>query len=47
VKLLGEHDTYHVNLAGPRSTCEGKGFLAHGHCKHVSGLAALVEKGLL
>jgi hypothetical protein len=48
VKLLGEHDGYHVNLDGPRSSCECKGFLAHGKpCKHVGGLQKLVETGRL
>ena len=47
VKILGEHTGYHVNLDGERSSCECKGHLAHGHCKHVDGLAALVRAGRL
>ena len=39
--------TYHVCLDGARSSCECKGHAAHGHCKHVDGLAALVERGKL
>lgn len=45
VKEDGE--TYDINLNGPRSTCECKGFLRWHHCKHVEGLQALVSHGLL
>jgi hypothetical protein len=36
--------TYHVNLDHERNrhSCECKGFLHHGHCKHVEGLLALI-----
>ena len=37
-------ETYHVNLAG---TCECKGFLKHGRCKHLDGLRRLATLGLL
>jgi hypothetical protein len=37
-------ETYHVNLAG---TCECKGFLKHGRCKHLDGLRKLATLGLL
>jgi hypothetical protein len=47
VKLLGPHDRYDVLLNGEHSTCECLGFLHHGHCKHVGGLYALCEKGVL
>jgi hypothetical protein len=46
----GEEDqpeTYQANVDGPRSTCTCKGYLAHGHCKHVSALTALVQAGKL
>jgi hypothetical protein len=33
---------YCVNIDGDKKTCECKGFLRHGHCKHADGLAALV-----
>ena len=36
-------EAYHVLLSGDgRHSCECKGFLHHGHCKHVEGLAALL-----
>jgi hypothetical protein len=41
----GEPETYHVNLCGEKSSCECKGHLRWGHCKHVSGLEALVKAG--
>jgi hypothetical protein len=47
VKLLGEHDVHFVNLDGARSSCECLGFLRHGRCKHVKGLADLVAEGKL
>jgi hypothetical protein len=37
-------DTYAVNLAG---SCECKGFLGHGHCKHLDGLRKLAMTGRL
>jgi hypothetical protein len=39
--------TYHVNLDGERRTCDCKGGLKHGHCKHADGLAALIADGRL
>jgi hypothetical protein len=47
--VAGDADAelYRVNLDGQRSTCECKGFLRHGHCKHVDGLKALVDAGQL
>lgn len=42
-----ESETYHVNLNGEQSTCECKGFLKWGHCKHVEGLQALRKAGCL
>jgi hypothetical protein len=38
---------YHVNIDGDRRTCECKGYLRHGHCKHGDGLAALLAAGRL
>jgi hypothetical protein len=35
-------DTYAVNLAG---SCECKGFLKHGYCKHLDGLPKLATLG--
>jgi len=41
---------YHVNIDGAngeKRSCECKGFLRHGHCKHADGLAALIARGQL
>ena len=38
---------YHVNIEADKKTCECKGFLRHGHCKHADGLAALIARGQL
>jgi hypothetical protein len=38
---------YNVCLNGAQSTCECLGFSKHGRCKHVSGLAALRQRGLI
>ena len=50
----GEPRDYHVNLRGPESTCECKGFLRWGldagqgkGCKHVEALQGLVDQGKL
>ncbi len=41
-------ETYHVHLATDgRPTCECKGFLRWGRCKHADGLAALKRAGRL
>jgi hypothetical protein len=45
IGLAGFEPAYHVNLNGPDSSCECKGFLHHRHCKHVEGLAALRSAG--
>jgi hypothetical protein len=38
---------YDVLLCGTQSTCECKGFLHHGQCKHVDGLTVLRQRGLI
>ena len=47
--LLHKHDgtSYAVNLSGPDSTCDCKGFDSHGHCKHCESLLALQQRGKL
>jgi hypothetical protein len=47
LEKIGGEEAYHVNLNGEQSSCECKGFLAHGHCKHRDGLAALAAAGRL
>ena len=42
-----ESAAYQVNIDGDNKTCECKGHLAHGHCKHSDGLAALIAAGRL
>jgi len=48
VHRLGLSDLYHVRI-GSRSecSCECLGFLANGNCKHILGLLALAEHGLI
>jgi hypothetical protein len=47
-RTYGEEDTrYHINLAFENNTCDCKGHLQHGHCKHVDGLIALKQAGKL
>jgi hypothetical protein len=38
---------YAVNIDREKKTCDCKGHLRHGHCKHADGLAALIARGLL
>jgi SWIM zinc finger len=47
--LLHKHDgtSYAVNLSGPDSTCDCRGFDSHDHCKHVESLLALQQRGKL
>jgi len=47
VGLMANDPPYHVNIDGDKRSCECKGFLRHGHCKHADGLAALVAAGQL
>jgi hypothetical protein len=42
-KIGWDETNYHVNLDGKSSTCDCKGHLQHGHCKHCDGLQALVN----
>ena len=47
VGLTVNDPPYHVNIDGDNRSCECKGFLHHGHCKHSDGLAALIAAGRL
>jgi hypothetical protein len=50
VEKIGLHENdppYHVNIDADKHSCECKGFLRHGHCKHADGLAALIAAGQL
>jgi hypothetical protein len=40
-------DVYDVLLDGERSTCECKGFLHRGRCKHLDGLKTLRQRNLI
>ncbi len=45
---LGLGILYHARVGAPEECdCDCLGFLAHGSCKHVLGLKALVEHGLV
>jgi hypothetical protein len=48
VHRLGLGTVYHVRVgARPDCSCECLGYLAHGRCKHILGLLALVRRGKL
>jgi hypothetical protein len=48
VHRIGIATLYHVRVGTPvNCSCECLGFLRHGRCKHIQGLAALVGHGLL
>jgi hypothetical protein len=48
VHRLGLGMLYHVRIGTTEEcSCECLGFLAHGHCRHVLGLLALVREGKL
>jgi hypothetical protein len=48
IHKLGLGTLYHVRLdEGPESSCECLGFLRHGMCRHILGLRALDQSGLL
>ncbi len=42
-----EESAYDVNLSDPSCGCSCKGWLRHGHCKHVAALQLLDAKGVL
>jgi hypothetical protein len=44
---LATIDVYDVCLMDHESLCSCRGFLQHGHCKHVAGLLSLERAGLL
>ena len=45
---LGVAPLYHVRVGRPEQlSCECKGYYRHGHCKHIRGLLALIDAGLL
>jgi hypothetical protein len=48
VHKLGLGTLYHVRVGRPVDcSCECRGFLAHGHCRHILGLLALIREGKL
>src|SRR5262249_21117394 len=49
IHRTGLGDLYHVRVSDVAEdcTCECMGFLRHGYCRHVLGLMALLEGGLL
>ena len=48
VHKLGLGNLYHVRVGRPEDgSCECMGFLAHGACRHVHALEALVQQGLV
>jgi hypothetical protein len=48
VHRIGLADLYHVRVGEPREcSCECLGFLRHGRCKHIQGLAALIGHDVL
>lgn len=48
VHRMGLANVYHVRVGSPTDTsCECMGFLRHGRCKHIQGLAALIGHHLL
>src|SRR5262245_49387453 len=48
VHRLGLGTLYHVRVGRPEEcSCECLGYLAHGHCRHILGLLALLREGKL
>jgi hypothetical protein len=48
IHRLGLGNLYHVRVGTAEDcSCECMGFLAHGYCRHILGLRALVEAGRL
>jgi hypothetical protein len=45
--FVPDGNTYHIRLDGEGGSCECKGFLRWGHCRHVEGLQALRDAGKL
>ncbi len=46
VHKTGLGDLYHVRIGAPEDcSCECKGFLYRGYCRHVLGLQALAREG--
>jgi hypothetical protein len=43
----GQPEAYDVLLDGQRSSCECRGHLRHGHCKHLDGIRAVIAGGQL
>jgi len=46
-KIGGTEGPYHVNIDANNKTCDCKGHSRHNHCKHVDGLAKLIQVGKL
>ena len=42
-----DQKSYHVNLYGKYGSCECRGHLRWGHCRHVGGLLTLRKSGKL
>ncbi len=47
MRKAGEEEPYHVLLSDAGQQCECKGFLKWGHCRHIEGLTALIQRGQL
>lgn len=48
VHRIGLADVYDVRIGSPAEcSCECMGFLRHGRCKHIQGLAALIGHNAL
>jgi hypothetical protein len=47
LEKVADGATYDLLMHGKQSTYEFKGFLRHGHCKHVLTLAEMILAGLL
>jgi hypothetical protein len=48
VEKVGEpQGRYAVHIDGDKKACDCKGHTHHGHCKHATGIAALIAAGQL
>ena len=48
IHRLGIGTLYHVRVGRSEDcSCECKGFLYHGYCRHIMGLLALIREGKL